>query len=188
MSNKKENVISLFSSQNIPGTNYSDAKFFSAKEKEKAFRCFTRVLKERDINKMDHNLYDHLHLHCSFIAHFNINGFKAKYSGEGFRRFVQHFDKNSPFFCHNIIWYAEYADIIKDMVELAMVMAPQIYAELDAKVQSVELALCRTLAEKYGLKLLEQEQGLKGECSMDNQARQGVLATGLSNFKEVIGK
>lgn len=142
--------LSLFPQEN---TRYRDTEFWSAKQMEKAYKCFARVLKHRDINKMDKNLYEFLHLHCGFIAHYSIRGFKSVYSGQNFRDFVEHFDKRSPNFCNIIIWTADYADVIKDMVELATSMAPQIYAELDADKKAKEIAYCKAIAAKYGLRV-----------------------------------
>lgn len=146
-----EEQLSLFGTDAVP--KYSDSEFMTSKEKEKAFRCFARILKERDINMMDHNLYEHLHLHCGFIAHYNISGFKGVYSGQGFRAIVAHFDRNHKDYCWLIV-RGEYADVNRDMVELATVMAPQIYAELDAQKKATEIYLCKVLAGAHGLRVL----------------------------------
>ncbi|OPX89440.1 MAG: hypothetical protein A4E53_01517 [Pelotomaculum sp. PtaB.Bin104] len=131
---------------------YSDTKFFTAKQKERAYKCFIRVLKERNIDKIDKNLYEHLIQHCGFIAHYNIHGFKAEYSGGDFRRFVEHFDRNSRVFANWNHWIREeYADVNNDMVDLATAMAPQIYAELDAAERAAEIQLCKAIAAKHGV-------------------------------------
>lgn len=137
-------------------TKYADAKFMSAKEKERAFKCFKRVLETRDISRMDKNLYEHLHLHCGFIAHYNIDGFKAAYSGQNFRRFVERFDRNSKAFQSWNHWVdaPDYSDINNDMVDLATELAPTIYAELKAKERAAEVELCRAVAEKHGFKVV----------------------------------
>lgn len=154
MGKTKKEVESLSLFEACGEKKYADTKLFSASQKEKAYKCFVRVLKERDINKMDRNLYEHLHLHCGFIAHYSIHGFRAEYSGLNFRRFIQHFDRYSSLFnswCH---WVGgEYADINRDMVDLVTSMAPQIYAELGQKQRSAEIEICKALAEKHGLKV-----------------------------------
>ena len=70
-------------------------------------RCFKRVIESRDINKMTKELYDFLNLYCGFIAHYNINGFKATYSppNEFADVFTRYFDKDHRYFhgvyrCH----------------------------------------------------------------------------------------
>jgi len=59
---------------------FSDAEFLSASEKEKIYIDFIRFLnnhfKETLFKK---NLYKHFHLHCGFIAHYNIHGFYSEY-------------------------------------------------------------------------------------------------------------
>ena len=42
-------------------------------------RNFKEVIENRDINRMSKELYDFLTLYCGFIAHYDINGFKATY-------------------------------------------------------------------------------------------------------------
>lgn len=135
---------------------YADAKFMSAKEKERAFKCFKRILETRDISIMDENLYEHLHLRCGFTAHYNLSGFKAVYSGQNFCRFVERFDRNSKIFRGWNHWVdmEDYSDINNDMVDLATEMAPAIYTELEAKEKAAEIELCRAIAKKYGLKLV----------------------------------
>jgi hypothetical protein len=111
---------------------YQDTKYFSASQKNRAFNCFTRVLKTRDINTMDKNLYEYLHLNCGFIAHYNIHRFKTEYDGHEFCRFIEHFDRNSQIFhsCSHWVTREGFADVNNDMVALATSMAPQIYAEM----------------------------------------------------------
>lgn len=64
-------------------------------DKYKIAKHFKRFVengfKENDFNK---TLYKHLHLHCGFIAHYNINGFYSEYfngSKYDLKRFVEHF-------------------------------------------------------------------------------------------------
>ncbi|MCF8012212.1 MAG: hypothetical protein K9L17_13410 [Clostridiales bacterium] len=149
--------------QTASAPQFYDAKFFTAKEKERAYKCFQRVIKNRDINKMDKNLYNHLHLHCSFIAHYNMLGFKEEFSGRNFRRFIQHFDRNAPGFGEGALgWWikdSDYRDINEAMVELVTSVAPQIYHELDNLEAQEEKKLAKALAKKHGLKVVEEQAG-----------------------------
>ena len=43
-------------------------------------RNFKKIIASRDIGHMRKELYEFLHLHCGFIAHYDINGFKANRS------------------------------------------------------------------------------------------------------------
>jgi hypothetical protein len=67
-------------------------------------RNFAKVVESRDINYMNRQLYDFLNLHCGFIAHFNIDGFKATYSHpvDFANVFIPHFDPEHRYF--NDIW------------------------------------------------------------------------------------
>ena len=72
-------------------------------------RNFKKVIEARDINHMTKELYEFLHLHCGFIAHFNLNGFKATYtSPKDFAEvFIRHFDREHRYFdgayrCHEV--------------------------------------------------------------------------------------
>ena len=68
---------------------------------------FRKVIESRDINAMTKELYQFLNLHCGFIAHYDINGFKSVYSPpkEFAEVFIRHFDSEHRYFsgiyhCH----------------------------------------------------------------------------------------
>jgi hypothetical protein len=73
---------------------FTDVQFMTAKEKElvlKNWKTFLQHgLKKEHFTK---RLYDHLHLHCGFIAHYNIHGFYSTYfeAGQDTERFFEHF-------------------------------------------------------------------------------------------------
>lgn len=73
---------------------FTDVQFMTAKEKEltlKAWRTFLRHgLKREHFVK---RLYEHLHLHCGFIAHYNLHGFYSTYfqAGHDTERFFDAF-------------------------------------------------------------------------------------------------
>ena len=67
-----------------------------------------KVIESRDIRHMKNGLYEFFNLYCGFIAHFDINGFKATYSRpEHFADvFIRHFDSEHRYFddaypCHD---------------------------------------------------------------------------------------
>lgn len=122
---------------------FKDVQFMTAKEKEKVFKNFKQVIDNRDINLMQKSLYNHLNLHCSFIAHYNIYGFKAEYSGQNFRRFIEWLMEN-----HLLVW-GDYTDINGAMREYLAGQYKQILAELDAEQANREVMLLRALAEKH---------------------------------------
>jgi len=70
-------------------------------------RNFRQVIEARDIGLMKPELYQFMTLHCGFIAHFDINGFKATYSHprDFAEVFIRHFDRRHKYFngiysCH----------------------------------------------------------------------------------------
>jgi len=69
---------------------------------------FKKVIESRDIKFMNNELYQFLNLNCGFIAHYDINGFKATYSRpvDFANVFIRYFDSEHRFFngvysCHH---------------------------------------------------------------------------------------
>jgi hypothetical protein len=62
-------------------------------------RNFKEVTENRDISRMNKELYHFLTLNCGFIAHYDINGFKVTYrSPMDFAEvFIKHFDPRHPY-------------------------------------------------------------------------------------------
>ena len=76
-------------------------------DKLSVVRNFRKVIEARDISLMNKEVYQFLNLYCGFIAHYNINGFKATYRRpESFAGvFIRHFDCEHRYFngiypCH----------------------------------------------------------------------------------------
>lgn len=70
-------------------------------------RNFKEVIENRDIDRMNKELYEFLTLNCGFIAHYDINGFKATYRAprDFAEVFIRHFDRehryyNGTYACH----------------------------------------------------------------------------------------
>ena len=71
-------------------------------------RNFRQAIEARDISLMNKELYQFLNLYCGFIAHYDINGFKATYSRpkDFAEYFIRHFDHEHKYFnriypCHD---------------------------------------------------------------------------------------
>jgi hypothetical protein len=62
-------------------------------------RNFKEVIESRDIDRMSKELYHFLTLYCGFIAHYDINGFKATYKAprDFAEIFIKHFDPSHPY-------------------------------------------------------------------------------------------
>jgi len=94
---------------------FTDAQFMTARQKELVLKDWERFLRHglrrEDFSK---RLYEHLHLHCGFIAHYNIHGFHSEYfeAGQDTERFFTNF---CEYTAQNFGAYAEYDDINRAM-------------------------------------------------------------------------
>ena len=90
---------------------FTDAEFMTAREKELVLKDWERFLLH-GLRKahFTRRLYEHLHLHCGFIAHYNIHGFYGEYfeAGQDIERFFEHF---CSYTAQNLGAYAEYDDL-----------------------------------------------------------------------------
>jgi len=84
-------------------------------------RNFQQVVENKDISQMGRELYQFLTLHCGFIAHYDINGFKAAYQRprDFAEVFIRHFDRGHPYYngvysCHE----SPYKDTGKTKAEI----------------------------------------------------------------------
>lgn len=136
-------------------SDFRDERYMSAQQKYKAYKKFKSVIEKRDINLMDKNLYEHLHLHCGYIAHYDINGFKATYSEpKDFLEFCENFLILNT---DRISWRSmeEYADVQRAMIEVLEQHIDQIRKEVENHETEQELKLLRLLAAKHGVKIQE---------------------------------
>jgi hypothetical protein len=139
---------------------FSDAQFMSAREKALVQKAWVRFLKDglREEDFSD-RLYQHLHLHCSFIAHYDRAGFYATYfeNGEDTTRFLSQFDKRGE--CHSVeyggSWWQSggYEDLQRAMIEEASRYIPALMEQALGKAKEADLAEARRLAAKHGFKI-----------------------------------
>jgi len=152
---------------------FKDTEFTTALQKEKAFKRFVKVIEKRDINLIDKNLYNHLHLHCGFIAHYSIHGFKAEYeSVNDFTRFAEHF-VTYPWIvgCGD----RSYDDINTEMVETVKKHYHQILFEQQNHQKSVEITILKELAHKHGFDV-DQLNKESEDFLLFDESGQGKLA------------
>jgi hypothetical protein len=90
---------------------FTNAQFMTAHDKELVLKDWERFL-GHGLRKADftRRLYEHLHLHCGFIAHYDIHGFYSEYfeAGQDIERFFEHF---CSYTAQNFGAYAEYDDL-----------------------------------------------------------------------------
>ena len=78
---------------------FTDVQFMTAKEKQLVLKNWETFLKHGLQRKhFAKRLYNHLHLHCGFIAHYSRDGFYSTYfeAGEDTQRFFEHFCNHTP--------------------------------------------------------------------------------------------
>jgi len=81
----------------IDTSHFTDAQYMTAAQKRRVLGdwvCFFETGME--LKRFTKRLYEHLTLHCSFIAHFNRQGFYQTYFAdpEALQRFLDQFDRS----------------------------------------------------------------------------------------------
>ena len=132
-----------------------------------------RVLKQWEVflrsgcsrEKFTKQLYNHLIMHCSFIAHYDINGFYATYfeSGDDTVRFLSQFDdsKGMPRSVEYGMTYwltdEEYYDINCEMVHIAGKYIPVLVKQAEAQQRHHDIHRAQLLLAKHGITFSEEE-------------------------------
>ena len=137
---------------------FRDAEFMSARDKELVLKAWLRFLKNGlRFEDFEKRLYEHLHLHCSFIAHYNRAGFYAEYfeRAEETARFLSQFDKRGE--CRSVeygwtLWLdGEYADLNRAMVEEGSKYVPGLIEKARLSQRQADIAEAQRLLAKHDL-------------------------------------
>lgn len=133
---------------------FKDAEFLTAKEKEHVYKDFVKFVENGfQIEQFTKKLYDHLHLHCGFIAHYDKTGFYANYfkEPEDTKSFMEHFDRDNRNF-NNYILHGDYEDITTAFCDFIDDVKSSIYERCrnSEKVRDVETAM--NLLKKHSVK------------------------------------
>lgn len=157
-----------------------DCQFTTAEEKRKVLRQWERFLKGGLTRELfTKGLYHHLMQHCSFIAHYDINGFYDTYftRGEDTIHFLRQFDKRNA--CQNGIpksveygmtyWATgDYADINMAMIEIATPYIPRLINSAQACQRNHDVTQALQLLSKHGISFqFEKVEG--GDSSGSNK-------------------
>jgi len=113
---------------------FKDVRFMTAAQKRRVLLQWVRFMKSGfDARHFMKSLYEHLTLHCSFIAHFNRGGFYEEYfkKPSDTQRFLDQFDRSKG--CRSVEygdagWLndEEYRDLNGAMVEAATGALPEL--------------------------------------------------------------
>jgi len=128
----------------------------SAQEKEKVLKDWQRFL-ESDFSqaRFTKALYNHLIQHCSFIAHYNIQGFYSSYfeDSEQTIKFPKQFGRD--FGCRSVgygmsYWLTgeDYKDINTAMVDVIELHKAEIYSRLKKRTIKKKLAQIKGLMKE----------------------------------------
>ena len=136
-----------------------DARFMTAREKQLVLRAWARFLKnELCFADFTDRLYQHLTLHCSFIAHYDRVGFYRTYfaNGEDTVRFFTQFDKRGSLRSveYGSTWWLEgdYGDLNKAMVEEAARYIPKLIKAAETRQREADIVRAKRLLAKHGLR------------------------------------
>ncbi|TAM80954.1 MAG: hypothetical protein EPN47_13805 [Acidobacteria bacterium] len=139
---------------------FRDAEFMTAREKGLVLKAWVRFMKNGlRFEDFSRRLYQHLHLHCQFIAHYDRAGFYRTYfeRGEDTLRFLSQFDGRGE--CRSVeygmtIWReGDYGDLAKAMIEEAAPYIPKLITAAQALQREADLAEARKLLAKHGREL-----------------------------------
>ena len=148
-----------------------DTEFMTAKEKELVLKQWETFLRHGcQWKHFTKRLYDHLTLHCSFIAHYDRWGFYCWYFGSGDHRanFFSQFDARNATvnargeviappksFEYGMTYWAEgdYADLNLAMIEVATKYIPVLLEEAQDQQRKADIRTARLLLAKHGITL-----------------------------------
>ncbi|MEX3623603.1 hypothetical protein [Viridibacillus arvi] len=106
---------------------------------------------------MTKQLYERLHMHVGFIAHYNYNGFKQTYSDFKFLDFVEHF--SYPIYPIRIDTdkYRQINEMIRLMKEYVKEHTEQILFEFENKAIHNKVQKLKALANELGYDFAPKE-------------------------------
>lgn len=110
---------------------FEDEKFLSKEQKGKILKNWIRFIKSgfKKGNFTD-AIYQHLHLHCGFIAHYDRIGFYNEYftDPQNTIRFIDHFERECP-----LSWKHFENDLTSVMMQELENFKPKIFKETHEK-------------------------------------------------------
>lgn len=139
-----------------------DTQFMSAKEKERVAKQWETFLKYGcQRQHFTGPLYHHLIQHCSFIAHYDINGFYSTYfeNGENTQHFLTQFDNRNgapDSVEYGLkLWYldGDYNDINAEMCRIASKYIDFLNKRAGFKQEQADIDKARQLQAKHGIPL-----------------------------------
>ncbi len=140
-----------------------DTEFMTGKEKMRVLHDWESFLKNGcDRVHFTKALYHHLEQHCSFIAHYDINGFYETYFEEpdDTVTFLTQFDRSKGLRSCEIgldYWvnYPDMNDINNAMCDIAGKYIPALVSDAGSRQRDLDVKRARLLLAKHGIQIKE---------------------------------
>jgi GAF domain-containing protein len=139
---------------------FRDVPFMSARDKELVLKAWVRFLRNGlRFQDFPRRLYEHLHLHCQFIAHYDRAGFYRTYfeEGEDTVLFLSQFDKRgegrSVEYGRRSWGEGDYGDLARAMMEEVSPHIPKLIKQAQVKQREADIAEAQRLVAKHGHEL-----------------------------------
>jgi len=146
---------------------FQDEEFMSAAEKQLVLKAWIAFLRHGCRSEhFTERLYQHISLHCSFIAHFNRRGFYEFYfgsPGEQTIRFVDQFDptqRGTSAEMGATYWLSDHntsADLNHAMRDVAGPHVDKLRQHFNEMKKQADLSLATLIAAKYGKQLFDSD-------------------------------
>lgn len=139
----------------IPDVELRDAPFLSAKDKQLVLKHWGKFLAGGlKWERFTKALYEHLTLHCAFIAHYDRQGFYHTYfiDGDDTVRFLRQFQGGRSVEYGYTHWLscADYGDVNVEMVRIGETYIPELIEIALEKQKQADIAQALSLLEKHG--------------------------------------
>ncbi len=138
--------------------NFTSVKVMRKEEKEKVLKDWRSFIKSGfSYRAFTKRIYEHLTLHCMFIAHYSKDGFYSTYfiDPKDTLKFLRQFDKDFNFksieYGSDIWLKGEYEDINGAMCEEVERRKEELYQRLDFKMRENVLREIESLCKKHGI-------------------------------------
>lgn len=138
---------------------FRDVEFMTAAQKAKVLKAWVAFLKSGLAEaKFTEALYKHLHMHCSFIAHYDKGGFYSVYfttDAEATLRFLDQFDpdgigRSAELGATHWRTHEDYRDLADAMREAARPLLAELRTKIKADEKARDLKTARELLAKHG--------------------------------------
>lgn len=153
--------------ENPQDYGFRDEEFMTASEKAQVFRDWEGFIESGfERRHFTDRLYKHLTLHCSFIAHYNIDGFYDVYFNEkrNTGRFIDQFTSGISSEYNMDHWLrGSYGDINNAMCNVMRKYSPDLKKRLAREIEREDISIARELLAKHGKNFkIEDEDVFKG--------------------------